>query len=104
MALPRPQGGLLHHTVVVDLVRPVSETGEVTLNSADPLEQPNINLNFFSNDLDVIAMREGIRWTYDLILKGDGFKDIVVDEYPWAMPRVLLAKPMLYIIPNDRRV
>jgi hypothetical protein len=42
---------------MVDLVRPVSEGGEVTLNSADPLEQPNINLNFFADDLDIIAMR-----------------------------------------------
>jgi hypothetical protein len=31
-------------------------------------------------------MLEGIRWTYDLLLKGDGFKDINVDEYPWDMP------------------
>jgi choline dehydrogenase-like flavoprotein len=82
---PVPKEGC-YTTVVIDLVRPVSETGEVTLNSADPLEQPNINLNFFANDLDIIAMREGIRWTYDLLLKGDGFKDIVVDKYPWDTP------------------
>jgi choline dehydrogenase len=75
-----------HITVIVDLVRPVSEPGEVTLNSSDPLVQPNINLNFFANDLDIIAMREGIRFSYDLLLKGDGFKDLVVDEYPWEMP------------------
>ncbi|RMZ91991.1 hypothetical protein DV736_g793, partial [Chaetothyriales sp. CBS 134916] len=73
-------------TIVVDLVRPVSEGGEVTLNSADPLVQPNINLNFFSNDLDIIAMREGIRFTYDVLTKGEGFKDVVVGEYPWEMP------------------
>ncbi|KAG0307272.1 hypothetical protein BGZ98_000673 [Dissophora globulifera] len=82
---PIPKKGN-YTSVVVDLVRPVSEGGEVTLNSADPLVQPNINLNFFSNDLDIIAMREGIRWAYDLLLHGDGFKDIVVDEYPWDMP------------------
>jgi choline dehydrogenase len=34
---------------MVDLVRPVSEGGEVTLNSADPLQQANINLNYFNN-------------------------------------------------------
>ncbi|KAK5288298.1 hypothetical protein LTR43_007980 [Exophiala xenobiotica] len=73
-------------TVVVDLVRPVSEPGEVTLSSADPLKQPNINLNFFANDLDIIAMREGIRFTYDVLKKGDGFKDIILGEYPWEMP------------------
>ena len=48
-------------TVMVDLVRPVSDPGEVTLNSADPLQQANINLNYFNNDLDIVAMREGIR-------------------------------------------
>ncbi|KAK9314902.1 GMC oxidoreductase [Lipomyces starkeyi] len=82
---PTPKEGD-HITVVVDLVRPISEPGEVTLNSADPLVQPNINLNFFADDLDIIAMREGIRFTYDVLLKGDGFKDLVVDEYPWEMP------------------
>ncbi|KAF9108970.1 hypothetical protein BGX27_008172 [Mortierella sp. AM989] len=82
---PVPKEGN-YTSVVVDLVRPVSEGGEVTLNSADPLVQPNINLNFFANDLDIIAMREGIRWAYDLLLNGEGFKDIVVKEYPWDMP------------------
>ncbi|KAH6699685.1 hypothetical protein BKA61DRAFT_213594 [Leptodontidium sp. MPI-SDFR-AT-0119] len=82
---PTPKTGN-YTSVVVDLVRPVSEGGEVTLNSADPLVQPNINLNFFADDLDIIAMREGIRFSYDVLLKGDGFKDIVVDEYPWDMP------------------
>lgn len=82
---PHPGKGS-YMTVMVDLVRPVSEDGEVTLNSADPLEQANINLNYFNNDLDIIAIREGIRFAYDVLKNGDGFKDIVVDEYPWEMP------------------
>ncbi|KKY25274.1 putative glucose-methanol-choline oxidoreductase [Phaeomoniella chlamydospora] len=82
---PIPKTGE-HITVMVDLVRPVSEGGEVTLNSADPLEQPNINLNFFADDLDIIAMREGVRFTYDVLKHGEGFKDVVIDEYPWDMP------------------
>ncbi|KAG0644909.1 Pyranose dehydrogenase 3 [Hyphodiscus hymeniophilus] len=82
---PTPKEGC-YTSVVVDLVRPVSAPGEVTLNSADPLVQPNINLNFFADDLDIIAMREGIRFSYDVLMKGDGFKDIVVGEYPWEMP------------------
>ena len=73
-------------TVIVDLLRPVSEGGQVTLNSANPLVDPNINLNFFGNDLDILAMREGVRWTYDVLMNGQGFKDIVVGEYPWDMP------------------
>lgn len=82
---PHPPEGE-HTTVVVDLVRPVSGPGEVTLRSADPFEQPNINLNFFESDLDIIAMREGIRFSYDVLTKGDGFKDCVVSETPWKMP------------------
>ncbi|KAF9382720.1 hypothetical protein BGX21_001749, partial [Mortierella sp. AD011] len=82
---PVPKEGN-YTSVVVDCVRTVSDPGEVTLNSSDPLIQPNINLNFFADDLDIIAMREGIRWTYDLLLNGDGFKDIVEKEYPWDMP------------------
>ncbi|EXJ80887.1 hypothetical protein A1O3_07175 [Capronia epimyces CBS 606.96] len=82
---PVPKSGN-HITVVVDLVRPVSEPGEVTLQSADPLVQPNINLNFFANDLDIIAMREGIRFSYDVLKKGDKFRDVVIQDYPWDMP------------------
>ncbi|PTB65072.1 GMC oxidoreductase [Trichoderma citrinoviride] len=79
-----PEGD--HTTVVVDLVRPISDPGEVTLRSADALEQPDINLNFFANDLDIIAMREGIRFSYDVLTKGEGFKDVFVAESPWLMP------------------
>ncbi|KAL4804254.1 hypothetical protein BDV18DRAFT_166085 [Aspergillus unguis] len=82
---PTPKKGN-YITVMVDLVRPVSEGGEVTLNSADPLKQPNINLNYFNNDLDIIAIREGIRYAYDVLMHGEGFKDIVEAEYPFDMP------------------
>ncbi|KAI4597225.1 hypothetical protein KJ359_004738 [Pestalotiopsis sp. 9143b] len=82
---PVPKEGT-YMTVVVDLVRPVSEPGEVTLTSADPLAQPAINLNFFSDELDIVGMREGIRFSYDLLTKSEAFRDIVVGEYPWAMP------------------
>lgn len=82
---PTPSKGS-YITVMVDLVRPVSDPGEITLNSADPLQQANINLNYFNNDLDIIAIREGIRYAYDVLKNGDGFKDIIVGEYPWEMP------------------
>lgn len=82
---PHPNKGS-YMTVMVDLVRPVSEGGTVTLNSADPLQQANINLNYFNDDLDIIAVREGIRFSYDVLKNGPGFKDIVEDEYPWDMP------------------
>jgi choline dehydrogenase len=78
-----PKGSSL--TVIVDLLRPLSK-GEVKLNSANPLQQANINLNFFGNDLDILAMREGVRWTYDVLTNGEGMKDIVTGDYPWEMP------------------
>ncbi|KAJ5917597.1 oxidoreductase [Penicillium verhagenii] len=81
---PVPEKGN-YMTVIVDLLRPLSE-GEVTLHNANPLVQPNINLNFFGNDLDILAMREGVRWTYDVLTSGAGFKDLVLGEYPWKMP------------------
>ncbi|GAM38032.1 glucose-methanol-choline oxidoreductase [Talaromyces pinophilus] len=81
---PMPEKGN-YMTVIVDLLRPLSE-GQVTLNNTNALTQPNINLNFFGNDLDILAMREGVRWTYDVLTKGAGFKDLVVSEYPWKMP------------------
>lgn len=51
-----------------------------------PLQQANINLNYFNNDLDIIAIRESIRSAYDVLKNGEGFKDIIEDEYPWPMP------------------
>jgi hypothetical protein len=80
-----PTGDCL--TVIVDLLRPLSRNGTVKLNSTNPLEQPNINLNFFSDDLDIIALREGIRFIDDIIMNGEGMKDIVQGDYPWPMPR-----------------
>jgi choline dehydrogenase len=74
-------------TVIVDLMRPLSRNGEVKLNSTDPKEQPYVNLNFFSNDLDLIALREGVRYIDDIVKNGDGMKDIISDDYPWPMPR-----------------
>lgn len=78
-----PSGSCL--TTIVDLLRPLSK-GDFTLNSVDALEQPNINLNFFGEDLDVLAMREGVKGTYELLMKGEGIKDIVIGDYPWEIP------------------
>lgn len=84
--IPTPPKGD-YFIVIVDLLRPLSKNGTVTLNSADPLAQAKINLNFFSNDLDLIAMREGVRNVDDIIMNGEGMKDIIEGDYPWPMPR-----------------
>lgn len=80
-----PQGS--YFTVIVDLLRPLSKTGTVKLNSTDPLEQANININFFAEDLDLVTMREGVRFVDDILMNGEGMKDILKGDYPWPMPR-----------------
>lgn len=84
--IPAPPSGS-YFTVIVDLLRPLSQNGWVKLNSADPKQQANININFFSHDLDLVALREGVRFVDDIIMNGEGMKDIIEGDYPWAMPR-----------------
>lgn len=57
------------------------------LRSRDPQEEPDININFFENELDIVALREGIRFVDDVLMKGEGCKDIIGEDYPWPMPR-----------------
>ena len=68
---PTPKTGD-HLTVIVDLLRPVSKPGEVRLRSADPRALPYINENFCNDDLDVIALREGVRHIDDILMNGEG--------------------------------
>jgi len=68
-------------TIVTSLLRPLSR-GTVGLNSGAPLEGPAINLNFFSNQLDLVAMREGGRFVRDILQHGEGMRDITKAPYP----------------------
>lgn len=74
-------------TIIVDLLRPLSRNGVIKLQSTDPLVQPYINLNYFSNTLDLVALREGVRFVDDVLMNGEGFSEIIREEYPFAMPR-----------------
>jgi choline dehydrogenase len=84
--IPTPPSGD-HLTVIVDLMRPVSKPGEVRLRSASYEDQPYINLNFFADDMDIIALREGVRHVDDILMNGEGMKDLIEGDYPWPMPR-----------------
>jgi choline dehydrogenase len=79
-----PEGDWL--TVIVDLLRPTSQNGSVMLKSTNPHDQPEVNINFFSNDLDILALIEGVRLIDNVISTGEGIKDIVGEHYPWDMP------------------
>ncbi|KAJ6498928.1 hypothetical protein C8R45DRAFT_980395 [Mycena sanguinolenta] len=84
--IPTPPKGD-YFTIIVDLLRPLSKTGTVTLNSTNALEQPKVNINFFAEHLDIVAMREGVRFVDDIVMNGAGMKDIIGEDYPWPMPR-----------------
>lgn len=86
-AFPPPPAGNDYFTVIVDLLRPVSKPGEIRLQSADPKVQPYINQNFLNDDLDVLALREGVRHIDDVLMTGEGMKDLIGEDYPWPMPR-----------------
>lgn len=82
--MKRPSDGD-YLTAVVDLLRPLSR-GQVTLKSSDPLVNPVINENFCAHPLDIVGLREGIRFTDELLRRGDGMKDVVGEAYPEALP------------------
>ncbi|EKG11368.1 Glucose-methanol-choline oxidoreductase [Macrophomina phaseolina MS6] len=77
---PYGPGGQPHFEI--DFVK-----GEVKLKSQDPLEKPHINLNFLANDTDIVALREGVLWVDDILMNGEGFKDIILEDYPKPLPR-----------------
>lgn len=68
-------------TIVVSLLRPLSR-GSLTLKSADALDFPLINMNYLDHPLDAVALREGVRFVDEIVLRGDGMKDIITGEYP----------------------
>ena len=74
-------------TIIVDLLRPVSKPGHVKLVSLDPFENPYINLNFLADDLDILCIREGVRFINDILMTGEGMKDLIEQDYPFPMPR-----------------
>jgi choline dehydrogenase len=63
--------------VIADLLRPVSEPGEVKLRSGIYYDPPQIDLAFFGSDLDFIAIREGVRFMFDILNNDRSMKDII---------------------------
>lgn len=74
-------------TAVVGLPRPVSKPGEAKLQSANALGGPYVNINFFTDDLDLITMRDCVQCVNDILMNCDGMKEIIPKDYPWPMPR-----------------
>lgn len=78
--------------VIVDLLQPLSRNGEIKLRSADPLVQPCVNLKYFSNDMDLVALREGLRFVDDV----DGLKShsgrVSSSRFSGAMKKTIIER------------
>ena len=67
----------------ITLLRPKSR-GEVTLNSTNPTQAPNIDLNMLSDDQDVKDLIKGLKKTREL-MKAPAFENYLSDEvFPGA--------------------
>ncbi|KAK5991966.1 Pyranose dehydrogenase 3 [Cladobotryum mycophilum] len=72
-------------TVVSSLLRPKSR-GTVCLKSTDISQQPVINLNHLAEEVDVASLREGMRFIHEVLMKGDGMRDLIFGEHPEPLP------------------
>jgi choline dehydrogenase len=81
VAFPKTSTGRLFDRNCGSPFRPISKPGEIELRS------PHITLNFFANNLDLVAMCEGVRFVNDILMNSDGMKDIIGKDYPWPIPR-----------------
>ncbi|KAF8573834.1 GMC oxidoreductase [Ramaria rubella] len=68
-------------TIVTGILRPLSR-GTVGLRSSQPTEQPEINLNFFAEEVDLVAVREAGRFVREIVEHGEGMRDYVIEPYP----------------------
>jgi hypothetical protein len=50
-------------------------------------------MNYLDHPLDAVALREGVRFVDEIILRGDGMKDLVIGEYPEGDGGVVKGEP-----------
>ncbi|KAJ6160443.1 GMC oxidoreductase [Penicillium chermesinum] len=68
-------------SMIAELFAPKSR-GSVTLNSADPLENPIVDCNFLADPMDVLVLSEACRFGNEIVMEGAGTKDIVKGSWP----------------------
>ncbi|PMD15473.1 GMC oxidoreductase [Hyaloscypha hepaticicola] len=77
-----PDGEKSHaFSLIAELFAPKSR-GTVTLKSADPKDNPVVNHNYLSNELDVLVLSEACKFANEIITMGKGTKDIVEGSWP----------------------
>ncbi|EHK98402.1 putative Choline dehydrogenase [Glarea lozoyensis 74030] len=77
-----PDGEKTHaFSLIAELFSPKSR-GSVTLKSADPKDNPVVDHNYLSDELDVLVLSEACKFANEIITMGKGTKDIVEGSWP----------------------
>lgn len=77
-----PDGENTHaFSLISELFSPRSK-GSVTLKSADPKDNPIVDHNYLSDELDVLVLSEACNFANEIIVGGKGTKDIVSGAWP----------------------
>lgn len=77
-----PDGEKTHaFSLIAELFAPKSR-GSVTLKSADPKENPVVDHQYLSDELDVLVLSEACKFANEIITQGKGTKDIVHGSWP----------------------
>ncbi|KAF7886431.1 hypothetical protein EAF00_010534 [Botryotinia globosa] len=77
-----PDGEKSHaFSIIAELFAPKSR-GTVTLKSKDPKDNPVVDHNYLSEELDIVVLSEACRYANEIIMKGKGTKDIVEGSWP----------------------
>jgi choline dehydrogenase-like flavoprotein len=67
--------------IIVELFAPQSR-GTVTLKSNDPLDLPKVDCGYLTNSLDVEVLAEACCFANEIVMKGEGTKDIIKGTWP----------------------
>ena len=67
--------------MITELFAPHSK-GTVTLKSKNPEDNPVIDCNYLSSELDLLVLCEGVRLGNEIVTKGSATKDIVKGAWP----------------------
>jgi choline dehydrogenase-like flavoprotein len=77
-----PDGEKTHaFSLIAELFAPKSR-GSVTLKSADPRENPVVDHNYLSEELDVLVLSEACKFANEIITQGKGTAEVINGSWP----------------------
>lgn len=56
--------------------------GEVTLKSADPMQNPVVDHKHLSDERDLLVLAEGCRLANEIVMEGQGTKAVIKGSWP----------------------